>query len=226
MNPYPTLPPIHHLPILSPSPSPSPSSSSLLSLPHTYSNSSSSRSQSQSQYPPAYMPSSYHHQQTFTPARTEELKTTLEQAKLDQRRQEYALLRDALRRGVPYSAIPGLLASRDSSVRKRIGPDGYGLGGEDVYQGGKETGSRLGSAHDSSKVHELGQGQGQADIPAPTDAHPTPPSKRRLDLDDSFLNRAYKRRRPWTGATRGRSAQGGDRTQRITFHHYVPGGGK
>ncbi|KAI9042093.1 uncharacterized protein KD926_006217 [Aspergillus affinis] len=226
MNPYPTLPPIHHLPIQSSSPSPSPSSSSSLSLSHTNTNSSSN----QRQHPPSYIPSPHHHQNNFSPSRTEELKTSLEQAKLDQRRQEYALLRDALRRGVPYSVIPGLLAARDSSVRKRVGHDGYGLGGEEIYQHGLETGSRLGT-HDSSQAHGQGQGQGQQAgvvyyIPAPTDTLPIPPEKRRLDLDDSFLNRAYKRRRPWTGATRGRSAQGGERTQRITFHHWVPEGGK
>lgn len=129
MNPYPnrdrTLPSIRHLPrIYSPSPSPSPS----LSSSQSYTNPTRPSS---SQSPPFTHAATYeHHHHSHNPApAAEKYKTSLEQAKLDRRRQEYALLRDALRRGIPYSAIPGLLASRDSSVRKGTGDGDYSLGG-------------------------------------------------------------------------------------------------
>ncbi|PLB52185.1 hypothetical protein P170DRAFT_507043 [Aspergillus steynii IBT 23096] len=220
------LPSVHHLPRIY---SPSPSLSSL-------SVSDSYQSHSPSQSPPSFAPSPPHHHHPGSDSpRTEEYKTSLEQAKLDRRRQEYALLRDALRRGIPYSAIPGLLASRDSSVRKGTGHGDYSLGGHHQHHPqGHIPGSWPGSGSDSPGLsvygHAPGTGHGQAGviyyIPTPPGPNPNPmpqPGQRRLDLDDSFLHRAYKRRRPWTGSARARSAQGGDRKQRITFHHYVPG---
>ncbi|KAG2411615.1 hypothetical protein HFD88_009171 [Aspergillus terreus] len=173
------------------------------------SSSSSSSSASHGQHPPG--PS----QDDRTTLTHEALKTSLEQAKLERRRYEHAMLRDALRRGTPYSYLPGLLA-RSGAEGAQQRPDRHAP--EAVIT----------SPHTVSPVRwTSGVVRPQTGAIYMTHFVASPvgggivPAGRRLNLDDSFLRRAYKRRRSW-GAGRGKHRRG-QSSGEISFHHWVPG---
>ena len=173
------------------------------------SSSSSSPPASHGQHPP--VPS----QDDRTTLTHEALKTSLEQAKLERRRYEHAMLRDALRRGTPYSYLPGLLA-RSGAERAQQRPDRHAP--EAVIT----------SPHTMSPVRwTSGVVRPQTGAIYMTHFVASPvggghaPAGRRLNLDDSFLRRAYKRRRSW-GAGRGKHRRG-QSSGEISFHHWVPG---
>ncbi|KAL4892042.1 hypothetical protein BDV59DRAFT_180710 [Aspergillus ambiguus] len=143
----------------------------------------------------------------------EELKTSVEQAKLDRRRYEHAMLRDALRRGTPYLYIPGLLARSSPLEEARppqhhdpavmspaASPGRYAAGS--VRPGGVVSASHFLSSPVGGSFGSVVPG-------------------RRLDLDDSFLRRAYKRRRSWGAGGRGKHRRG-QSSGEISFQHWVP----
>ncbi|KAL5357070.1 hypothetical protein BJX96DRAFT_143872 [Aspergillus floccosus] len=142
----------------------------------------------------------------------EELKTSLEQAKLERRRYEHAMLRDALRRGMPYSYLPGLLARAGRRPDRQV-PETVITSPQTVSP------VRWTSGPVRSEIGAMYMGH----VVSSTVGGGTVPPGRRLNLDDSFLRRAYKRRRSW-GAGRGKHRRG-QSSGEISFHHWVPGSG-
>ncbi|RHZ44176.1 cytochrome P450 [Aspergillus thermomutatus] len=145
-----------------------------------------------------------------TPARARlpPTQTAVEEAKLDRRRHEYAILTDALRRGIPAVRIPFLLAAarpRSVAVDPYTEVHGYGYGVYPHLRGSyratvplpqpqpqPQPQSMLAgrhaqrqSAHAADLGHRVAYGLG----------------RRRVLLDDSFLRRAYKRR-SWSSGVR------------------------
>ncbi|KAH1767903.1 hypothetical protein KXX41_003454 [Aspergillus fumigatus] len=182
------------------------------------------------------------------------IQTDIEKAKLARRRTEYAALRDALRRGIPATHIPFLVAAASARALPGPGPGhsacadfcrGY------MYEDAEGDRDRV-YPHLRRGYRGIYPNFGSVPVPVSEsmtrrqseyDAQPV--VYRRVHLDDSFLRRAYKRRSWGRGRTEmgaamstsmsmslcgsgGRSASASASTSsgQVYFHHWVPGGKK
>ncbi|GFF64742.1 phenylacetate 2-hydroxylase [Aspergillus lentulus] len=157
------------------------------------------------------------------------IQTDIEEAKLARRQTEYAVLRDALRRGIPVAHIPFLVAAASARAVPFQSADAR-MCEDKVYphlRGGYRVSVPVPVSEGAPSIR---QRQRQSEHGA------QPVVYRRVQLDDSFLRRAYKRRwgraRAGLGAAMSTSVSvstcppASASSGQVYFHHWVPGGKK